>query len=243
MDRRGRLTALAGALRLDVSDLAGQPYPPRGAEHAAVRAVAFHLRRRVLRWDPPTARGSLLDELAGRVRVAAQAEAEGDEDHLALALPELIDAADLAPAAATRLRLPLRQRYPGQGRQPGGDLVGQRRRRGAQRRSSGHGGAEDLGLMCPNIPRSTTFAPQFLLRRFADPAGRLIAYRVMAQKQYQATVANVGHRNFGHTLYRPGRAPDHTTLEAAMSSASRLPHARRLLLAAVPDQPPGLWLR
>lgn len=30
MDRRGRLTALATALRLDVADLTGQPYPPRG---------------------------------------------------------------------------------------------------------------------------------------------------------------------------------------------------------------------
>ncbi|MFG2425173.1 helix-turn-helix domain-containing protein [Streptomyces sp. NPDC048448] len=49
MDRRGRLTALATALRLDVADLTGQPYPPRGEEHAAVRAVAFHLRRRLVR--------------------------------------------------------------------------------------------------------------------------------------------------------------------------------------------------
>ncbi|MGW2051837.1 helix-turn-helix domain-containing protein [Streptomyces sp. NPDC001858] len=101
MDRRSRLAALAGALHLDVSDLTGQPYPPRGAEHAAVRAVAFHLRRRVLQSDRGTSAGPLLDELAGRVRDAAQAEAEGDEHRLALALPELIDAADLAVTAAT----------------------------------------------------------------------------------------------------------------------------------------------
>ncbi|GAB3004557.1 hypothetical protein GCM10023080_082760 [Streptomyces pseudoechinosporeus] len=61
MDRRGRLAALAGALRLDVSDLTGQPYPPSGADHAAVRAVAFHLRRRVLRgtWGHHPARCSM----------------------------------------------------------------------------------------------------------------------------------------------------------------------------------------
>ena len=69
----------------------------------------------------------------------------------------------------------------------------------------------------PNHPKKHHFVPQFLLRRFADQAERLIVHRVMAQKQYQASVTNVGHRNFGHTLYRPGRAPDHTTLEAAMS--------------------------
>ncbi|WP_030618269.1 DUF4238 domain-containing protein [Streptomyces fulvoviolaceus] len=69
----------------------------------------------------------------------------------------------------------------------------------------------------PDHPKKHHFVPQLLLRRFADPAERLIVHRVMAQKQYQASVTNVGHRNFGHTLYRPGRAPDHTTLEAAMS--------------------------
>ncbi|WP_307517516.1 helix-turn-helix domain-containing protein [Streptomyces umbrinus] len=100
MDRRGRLATLAGALRLDVADLTGQPYPPRGAEHVAVRAVAFHLRRRVLRWDLGTSPGPRLDELEERVRDAAAADASGDEYRLALALPELIDAADLAVSTA-----------------------------------------------------------------------------------------------------------------------------------------------
>ncbi|MEU9210641.1 helix-turn-helix domain-containing protein [Streptomyces sp. NPDC048415] len=49
VDRRGRLAVLANALRLDVADLTGQPYPPHGQEHAAVRAVAFHLRRSLVR--------------------------------------------------------------------------------------------------------------------------------------------------------------------------------------------------
>ncbi|AVH55600.1 MULTISPECIES: helix-turn-helix domain-containing protein [Streptomyces] len=99
VDRRGRLAALATALRLDVADLTGQPYPPRGQEHAAVRAVAFHLRRSLVRRQPDTAPGVLLEELAERTRAAARADSAGDEHHLALALPELIDAADHALAA------------------------------------------------------------------------------------------------------------------------------------------------
>ncbi|MFF2808241.1 helix-turn-helix domain-containing protein [Streptomyces sp. NPDC058000] len=85
VDRRGRLAALAAALRLHVADLAGQPYPPRGEEHAAVRAIAFHLRRRIARPHLDTAAGLPLDELAERTRVAAQAGAAGDEHTLALA--------------------------------------------------------------------------------------------------------------------------------------------------------------
>ncbi|WEH35507.1 helix-turn-helix domain-containing protein [Streptomyces sp. AM 4-1-1] len=100
VDRRGRLAALAAALRLDVADLTGQPYPPRGQEHAAVRAVAFHLRRSLVRRQPDTAPGMLLGELEERTRAAAQADSAGDEHHLALALPELIEAADHALAAA-----------------------------------------------------------------------------------------------------------------------------------------------
>ncbi|WP_329528488.1 helix-turn-helix domain-containing protein [Streptomyces sp. NBC_01462] len=102
MDRRGRLTALATALRLDVADLTGQPYPPRGEEHAAVRAVAFHLRRRLVRRQVDTAHGLLLEDLAERTRAAARADVAGDEHHLAIALPELIEAADCATAAGER---------------------------------------------------------------------------------------------------------------------------------------------
>ena len=64
----------------------------------------------------------------------------------------------------------------------------------------------------PDHPKEHHFVPPFLLRRFADPSGRLIVHRFMAQTQYQGTVTN-----FGHTLYRRGREPDHTTLEAATS--------------------------
>ncbi|WP_432095453.1 helix-turn-helix domain-containing protein [Streptomyces sp. bgisy100] len=100
MDRRGRLAALATALRLDVADLTGQPYPPRGEEHAAVRAVAFHLRRLLVRRQVDMAPGVPVEELAERTRAAARADAAGDERHLAIALPELIEAADRAMATA-----------------------------------------------------------------------------------------------------------------------------------------------
>ncbi|MFK0179617.1 helix-turn-helix domain-containing protein [Streptomyces xanthochromogenes] len=99
VDRRGRLAVLANALRLDVADLTGQPYPPRGQEHAVVRAVAFHLRRSLVRRQPATASGVLLEELAERIHAAARADAVGDEQHLALTLPKLIEAADHALAA------------------------------------------------------------------------------------------------------------------------------------------------
>ncbi|UQA93726.1 helix-turn-helix domain-containing protein [Streptomyces halobius] len=113
VDRRGPVAALAAALRLDVADLTGQPYPPRGEEHAAVRAVAFHLRRRLVRPRSDTPSGPRLEELAERTRAAADADATGDERSLALALPELIETADhtvaTAPAAgqeeAMRLRV------------------------------------------------------------------------------------------------------------------------------------------
>ncbi|WP_242640616.1 helix-turn-helix domain-containing protein [Streptomyces kasugaensis] len=103
VDRRGRLAALAAALRLDVADLTGQPYPPRGEEHAVVRAVAFQLRRRVARLHPNSAAGLTLEELAKQTRAAAQADAVGDEHALALALPELIEAADQAVVTAPAL--------------------------------------------------------------------------------------------------------------------------------------------
>ncbi|MFE6904232.1 helix-turn-helix domain-containing protein [Streptomyces sp. NPDC057717] len=103
VDRRGRLAALAAALRLDVADLTGQPYPPRGEEHAAVRAVAFHLRRRVARPGPDSVGGVPLEELAEQTRAAAQADVVGDEHALALALPELIEATDHAVVTAPAL--------------------------------------------------------------------------------------------------------------------------------------------
>ncbi|MEU5930602.1 helix-turn-helix domain-containing protein [Streptomyces antimycoticus] len=101
MDRRGRLAALAAGLRLDIADLTGQPYTPRGEDHAAVRATAFHLRRCLHRHYPDTAPRMVLEDLAERSRAATQADAAGDESRLALALPELIEATDRAVVIAS----------------------------------------------------------------------------------------------------------------------------------------------
>ncbi|MFJ4668899.1 DUF4238 domain-containing protein [Kitasatospora purpeofusca] len=66
-------------------------------------------------------------------------------------------------------------------------------------------------------PKKHHFVPQFLLRRFAGPDEKLLIHRVAEDKQYQATVVNTGHRNLGHSLYRPGREPDHHSMEGWMS--------------------------
>ena len=59
--------------------------------------------------------------------------------------------------------------------------------------------------------------PQFLLERFADRQRRLTVYRLKAADSHVASVRDVGHRNLGHTIYMPGRNPDHETLEKGMS--------------------------
>ncbi|TGB08709.1 XRE family transcriptional regulator [Streptomyces palmae] len=101
VDRRGRLAKLAHALRLDITDLTGQPYPPHGEDHVAVRAVAFRLRGHLACRPPNTSTGVSLEELAELSQAAAQADATGDEQLLALTLPELIQDADRASVAAS----------------------------------------------------------------------------------------------------------------------------------------------
>ncbi|MEV7778489.1 DNA-binding protein [Kitasatospora sp. NPDC088351] len=99
VDRRGELAALTGALRLDATDLTGQPYPPAGPEHAAVRAVAFELRREIAGSAAASLSGSV-DDLDARTSSALAAEAAGDEYALALALPGAIRLADSIAATA-----------------------------------------------------------------------------------------------------------------------------------------------
>ncbi|XVQ15124.1 DUF4238 domain-containing protein [Spirillospora sp. CA-255316] len=62
------------------------------------------------------------------------------------------------------------------------------------------------------------FIPQFLLRRFSDKNEKLVVHRLEAKQSFISTVRNVGHRNLGHTIVRPGREPDHVSMEAAMSA-------------------------
>lgn len=60
------------------------------------------------------------------------------------------------------------------------------------------------------------FVPQFLLQHFADPRGMLKVHKVTSEESYSTAVRKIGHRNLGHSLYWPGREPDHISMEAAM---------------------------
>ncbi|MFJ8475722.1 helix-turn-helix domain-containing protein [Kitasatospora sp. NPDC094011] len=100
VDRRGELAALTAALRLDPTDLTGQPYPPADDDHAMVRAIAFQLRRQLAETPPAPSNGSV-EELNDRTASALAAEAAGDEHALALTLPGLIRLGDAVAAGAS----------------------------------------------------------------------------------------------------------------------------------------------
>jgi hypothetical protein len=68
-----------------------------------------------------------------------------------------------------------------------------------------------------SVPKKHHFVPQFLLRNFADARGKLVVHRTDQQRQYDASVRDLGHRNFGHSLFWPNREPDHVSLESRMS--------------------------
>lgn len=97
VDRRGSMARLAAALRLDVTELAGQPYAPHGRDQAEVQAVAFRFRRRLV----GAPRGPLMsrDVLATRIEAAELDENSGDEAQLARSLPALLEAVDAARAS------------------------------------------------------------------------------------------------------------------------------------------------
>jgi Protein of unknown function (DUF4238) len=68
-----------------------------------------------------------------------------------------------------------------------------------------------------SVPKKHHFVPQFLLRNFADDRGQLAVYRTDQQREYGANVRDLGHRNFGHSLFWPNREPDHVSLESQMA--------------------------
>ncbi|WP_081761955.1 DUF4238 domain-containing protein [Saccharomonospora piscinae] len=68
-----------------------------------------------------------------------------------------------------------------------------------------------------SVPRKHHYVPQFLLLRFADARGRLSVHRMTEQRAYKSNVRDIGHTNFGHTLYWPGVDPDHSFMETGMS--------------------------
>ncbi len=98
-------------------------------------------------------------------------------------------------------------------------------------------------------PKKHHFVPQFLLHRFAGAGGQLVVHQYMSDRQFTSAVVNVGHRNYGHSLYWPGRAPDHVTMEAAMAAiegeaASAIRELSRGRHRAVPHEArrPLAWL-
>ncbi|MFJ2094663.1 DUF4238 domain-containing protein [Streptomyces sp. NPDC087901] len=70
----------------------------------------------------------------------------------------------------------------------------------------------------PQHAKKHHFVPQFLLHHFAGPKGQLVAHQVMSERRFPTAVRALGHRNFGHSIYRPGQEPDHISMEAAMGN-------------------------
>lgn len=65
-------------------------------------------------------------------------------------------------------------------------------------------------------PKKHHYVPQFLLRHFGNDKGRLRVHRTDRDHSYLAHARDLGHTNFGHSLYWPNREPDHVTIEAGM---------------------------
>ncbi|MBQ0855692.1 DUF4238 domain-containing protein (plasmid) [Streptomyces sp. BH-SS-21] len=70
----------------------------------------------------------------------------------------------------------------------------------------------------PSHAKKHHFVPQFLLQHFAGPKGKLVIHQVMSERRFKSSVNDVGHRNLGHSIYRPGQEPDHVSMEAAMGN-------------------------
>ncbi|MFI1204844.1 helix-turn-helix domain-containing protein [Streptomyces sp. NPDC020883] len=95
VDRVHVLSGLAAGLRLDPADLAGQPYAPRGAEHAAVHAMAWHLRHHLAQVVVGRPAGVVdVDELVEGLEAVKEAEEEGRLSTVALVLPPLLELSD-----------------------------------------------------------------------------------------------------------------------------------------------------
>lgn len=60
-----------------------------------------------------------------------------------------------------------------------------------------------------STPRNHHFVPQFLLTHFANESGQLSVFRLDREDAHPASPRTLGYREFGHTIFRPGREPDH----------------------------------
>ncbi|MGW4756174.1 DUF4238 domain-containing protein [Streptomyces chartreusis] len=68
----------------------------------------------------------------------------------------------------------------------------------------------------PSHPVRHHFVPQFLLKYFAGPGGQLYVHQWVSGRAFQRNVKETGQRKYGHSIYRPGKDPDHSSMEAAM---------------------------
>jgi hypothetical protein len=69
------------------------------------------------------------------------------------------------------------------------------------------------------VPQKHHYVPQFLLKRFADSNKKLLVHRTDKEERPRwAPVRKTAQTLCGHTLYWPGREPDHASVEAGMSS-------------------------
>jgi hypothetical protein len=69
------------------------------------------------------------------------------------------------------------------------------------------------------VPQNHHYVPKFLLKRFADSNKKLLVYRTDKEEPpRRAPVRWTAQTLFGHTLYWPGREPDHASVEAGMNS-------------------------
>lgn len=70
-----------------------------------------------------------------------------------------------------------------------------------------------------NVPQKHHYVPQFLLKRFADENRKLLVHRTdKLERPCWAPVRKTAQTLGGHTLYWPGREPDHASVEAGMGS-------------------------
>jgi hypothetical protein len=68
----------------------------------------------------------------------------------------------------------------------------------------------------PPHPVRHHFVPQFLLKYFAGQGGQLYVHQWASGRAFQRNVKETGQRKYGHSIYRPGQDPDHSSMEAAM---------------------------
>ena len=74
-----------------------------------------------------------------------------------------------------------------------------------------------------SVPQKHHYVPQFLLRRFADNNKKLLVHRTDSEETPRwAPVRKLGQTIRGHTLYWPGREPDHTSLDLGSSGRASL---------------------